>query len=431
MSVRPLLVRLFGAFVGAHPRHRLRLGFADGSGLDLFPDGGSPGIEIVFRTRAAERRSLVLFYAGLFDAYVAGDVEIRGDQALLRLAEMGVDAFDQLARRGRLARLAGYNPIVRLMQIAQEARQNNRDLARAKANAIFHYGLPPRFFELILGETVGYSEGYWPEGTTTLDQAKFNNYDLVCRKLMLRPGLKVAEVGAGWGWMPIHMAKAYGAEVTVLNPVPRQNDYMRARFARHGLADRIRLFERDHRELALEPETYDRYVSIGVYEHVGKDGYDAWIGSIAAALKPGGLGVLSTTAKMRREMTEYLTLKYVFPGGHIPSLPLTLQTMGAHGLKVVDVENLWPHYRRTVACWLANLESRWPEITRIDPALFDERFRRIWTMYLSGTVASFGGFIDLYHIVFVKGRDPDAHPWDRGRVLAGWQPAAGPVPIYP
>ena len=119
--------------------------------------------------------------------------------------------------------------------------------------------------------------------------------------------------------------------------------------------------------------------------------------------------MLSTTTKMVTEMTEYLTLKYIFPGGHLPSLPRTLETMGRHGLTLLDAENLWPHYRRTVECWLDNLERHWPEIHALDPEAFDERFRRIWTMYLGGTVEAFGSGLDLLHLTFVKGRDASFH----------------------
>jgi cyclopropane-fatty-acyl-phospholipid synthase len=213
--------------------------------------------------------------------------------------------------------------------------------------------------------------------------------------------------------MPLVMAKTYGVDVTVYNPVPRQNEYMRSRFARHGMAERIKVLERDHRDLRDEPEAYDRYVSVGVYEHVGKHGYRDWIESIAVALKPGGIGVLSTTTKMVRQMTEYLTLKYIFPGGHLPSLPLTLAMMDRFGLTVVDLENLWPHYRRTVACWRDNLDHHWEAIRTTDPSVFDERFRRIWTMYLEGTMETFQAGLDLFHIVFVKGRDPEFYPLTR------------------
>jgi cyclopropane-fatty-acyl-phospholipid synthase len=412
---------IIGYFVSRCPKYRVRVTYADGSRRDFYDGDGEPEIEIVFKTVRAERRSVLQFYQGLVEAYIDEEVDFLGDQPFRKLVEIGdVVLENPTGRRGRAAALFGKNPSVFAKQLLQEVRQNNNSMAQAKENAIHHYGLPPPFFEHLLGDTVGYSEGYWAAGTETLNQAKHNIYDYVARKLRLEPGHKVIEVGAGWGYMPMLMARAYGADVTVYNPVPRQNEYMRARFARHGL-DAIRLFEKDHRDLKDEPNRYDRYVSIGVYEHIGKDGYRDWIESIATALKPGGLGVISTTAKMRREMTDYLTLKYVFPGGHLPSLPLTLRVMRDCGLTMLDVENLWPHYARTARCWLDNLEREWPNISKIDPAIFTERFRRIWTMYLSGTSNTFRANLELVHIVFMKGRDEHAYPWSRDYMYRDWR----------
>jgi cyclopropane-fatty-acyl-phospholipid synthase len=420
--IRRAFSAIIGYFVSRCPTYRVRVTYSDGSSRD-FPDGrGEPDIRIVFKTRRAERRAVLQFYQGFVEAYIDEEVDILGEQPFRKLVEIADAVMENpTGRRSRTADLLRQNPLVWVKQVVQELSQNNRSIARARQNAIHHYGLPPGFFAHLLGDTVGYSEGYWPSGTATLNQAKHNVYDYVARKLCIEPGHKVVEVGAGWGYMPMLMARDYGAEVTVYNPVPRQNDYMRERFARHGLGDSIRVLEKDHRDLKDEPNSYDRYVSIGVYEHVGKDGYRDWIGSIATALKPGALGVISTTAKMRREMTDYLTLKYVFPGGHLPSLPLTLRVMRECGLTMLDVENLWPHYARTARCWLDNLEREWPAIQSIDPAIFTERFRRIWTMYLSGTSNTFRSNLELVHILFMKGRSERDYPWNRAYMYGDWR----------
>ena len=419
---RRAFTAIIGYFVSRCPKYRVRVSYADGSRHNFYDGEGEPEIEIVFKTARAERRAVLQFYQGLVEAYIDEEVDFVGEQAFRKLVEVGdVILENPTGRRGWAAALFGKNPIIFAKQLLQEVRQSNSSITQAKRNAIHHYGLPPAFFEYMLGDTVGYSEGYWPDGTETLNQAKHNIYDYVARKLRLEPGHRVIEVGAGWGYLPMLMARAYGADVTVYNPVPPQNDYMRERFVRHGLGAAIRLLEKDHRDLKDEPDTYDRYVSMGVYEHIGKDGYRAWIESIATALKPGGLGLISTTAKMRREMTDYLTLKYVFPGGHLPSLPLTLQVMRDCGLTMLDVENLWPHYARAARCWLGNLDLEWPNIQRVDPAIFTERFRRIWTMYLSGTSNTFRANLELVHILFMKGRDEKAYPWNRDYMYRDWR----------
>jgi len=413
---------IIGYFVSRCPKYRVRVTYADGSRRNFYDGHDEPEIHIVFKTARAERRSVLQFYQGLVEAYIDEEVDFIGDQPFRKLVEIGDAVLENpTGRRGWGAALFGKNPIVFAKQVWQEMRQNNRSRAQAERNAIHHYGLAPEFFHCLLGDTIGYSEGYWPAGTATLNQAKHNLYDYVARKLRLEPGHKVVEVGAGWGYLPLLMARDHGAEVTVYNPVPRQNDYMRQRFARHGFGDSIRILERDHRDLKAEPNAYDRYVSIGVYEHAGKDGSRDWIESIATALKPGGLGLISTTAKMRQEMTDYLTLKYIFPGGRVPSLPVTLGVMRECGLTIVDLENLWPHYARTARCWLDTLDREWQSIQNVDPAVFTERFRRTWTMYLSGISNTFRSNLELVHILFMKGRDERSHPWDRQYMYRDWR----------
>jgi len=385
--------------------------FADGSAYKNRP-GEKHRVLIRFKTRRAEWYAFLFFFEGLFESYIDGQVDLEGDQPIITLARMGhgIDLVPAAFWENLLR-----NPLNALRQAVQEWRQNNTNRAQAVCNAEFHYSLHPALFEHMLGETVGYSEGLWTADTKTLTQAKFNNYEYICWKLRLEPGMKVLEVGPGWGYMPIYMTKRYGVDVTVYNPVRRQNDYMRERFRRHGVGDKIRLVEGDHRDIAQERGRFDRFVSIGVHEHAGYSlrQYQLWAGSIAAALKDGGVGVVSTSSFMLRQMTNLLTLKYIFPGGHLPSLPDTLAAFDRSGLMLVEVENLWPHYQRTVDQWRQNFASHWSEIQKHDPAIFTERFRRAWTMYLEGTVEVFRDSLDLSHIVFTKGRNANYYPLGR------------------
>jgi cyclopropane-fatty-acyl-phospholipid synthase len=346
----------------------------------------------------------LFLYEGLFESFVSGDVDLEGEQPIATLARLGHSAGLTSGKSWfRLLR----NPLNELRQRAQESWQDGSGRAQDVRNADFHYSLNPALFEAMLGETVGYSEGLW-----TLNQAKFNNYEYVCRKLRLEPGMTVLEVGAGWGYMPIYMTKRYGVDVTVYNPVRRQNDYMRERFHRHGLGDKIRLVKGDHRDIVRESGRFDRFVSVGVHEHAGYSlkQYRLWAEAIAAALKDGGLGVVSTTSWMARQMTGLLTLKYIFPGGHVPSLPDTLAAFERAGLMLIEVESLWPHYQHTMDEWRKNFAKGWPEIQKSDPSVFTETFRRRWTMYLEATGEAFGDSLDLSHIVFAKGRRGDHFP---------------------
>ena len=384
----------------------LRVEFSDGSVYRNCPREEQSNVSIKFRTPRAEWHTLLFFYEGLFECFIEGDVDLEGDEPVATLARLGH------AASAKSPTPIVQNPLNKLRLWAQEWRQGGSGRAQASRNADFHYSLPFALFEAMLGDTLGYSEALWTAETKTLNQAKFNNYEYICRKLRLEPGMAVLEVGAGWGYMAIYMAKRYGVDVTIHNPVRRQNDYMRERFRRHGLSEKIRLVEGDHRDIVLGGGRFDRFVSIGVQEHAGYrlKQYRLWAESIAAALKEGGIGVVSTTSWMARKMTGLLALKYIFPGGHVPSLPDTLSAFDRAGLMLVGVENLWPQYQRTMNEWRKNFARAWPEIRKTDPGVFTERFRRRWTMYLEATGEAFGHSLDLSHIVFAKGRRADYLP---------------------
>ena len=386
--------------------YRLRVEFSNGNDWTNCGDGEAE-LTIRFKTRRAELRTLFYFYEGFFEKYIDQEIDFIGEHPVALICRMGQAADLSPDQQRRKPRVYPRNPFMLARKLLQERLQSNKSRAIAKQNADFHYAIHPKLFEEVLGETVGYSEGYWVAGTQNLNQAKHNNYEYICRKLDLKPGHRVLEVGSGWGFMPIYMVKNYAVTVTVYNPVKRQNDYMRARFARHAVGDKIRIVEGDHRDIVNEQKAgYDKFVSIGVHEHHGMkvERYDEWWASVAHVLAPGGVGIVSAASFIEYVATNFLTLKYIFPGGHIPSLPHELASMRRHGLTLMEIENLWPHYRRTISEWRKRFDERWLEIRNADPEFFDERFRRSWALYLDGTFEAFGTSLELSHIVFMQGR---------------------------
>ncbi len=392
--IRALIRRIVDS-VADGGKYHLKVVFSDGSTYHS-TRLGEPDVALVFRRRSAERRMALGGVFEFLEAYFDGGIDVVGEQGLRKLVN--------LAYRKPFGRFE--HPLTFVKRCLLEWRQNNRNMARAKRNATFHYGLPTEFFHLVLGDTYGYSEGLWLEDTGGLDEAQHNNFDRICQKLRLGPGVKLIEVGPGWGYLSMLAAQKYGADVTAYGLVGSQNDAMRSLMQSRNFRGKLTLVEKDHRELANEPAAYDRFVSVGVHEHAGRDCNEQWIRSIALGLRSGGIGLISATFNMRKRPTNYCTIRHIFPGGYIPSLAETLLLMEKYGLDVRAIENVSYHYHRSVDQWLKNFDQNWERIHAIDPARFDEKFRRTWLFYLGGAAETFEAaheIINCYHITFVKG----------------------------
>ena len=173
-----------------------------------------------------------------------------------------------------------------------------------------------------------------------------------------------------------------------------------------GLGDRVRILERDHRELGADGRQYDRYVSVGVYEHAQEKHLDDWIRSISRGLREGGIGVLHFIGHQQKRETNYFIRRHVFPGCYVPGFDETVAVMSKYGLEVLQVENLRRHYALTLDCWAENFTKNWTKIRALDPTCFDERFRRRWEAYFRLCAEGFRASSNLqrlYQITFSKG----------------------------
>jgi cyclopropane-fatty-acyl-phospholipid synthase len=364
----------------------------------VLPDGsrcltgtGDPAFELVFRSHAALVSCVARGHIGLLDAYFDQTLDIEGDLGAVLALGMA-SGFDQ---RGHLLN-AAENKL-------HELRLSNHSRERAKANARFHYGLGTAFYRLWLDEPLMmYTCGYWPEGTQTLEQAQQQKIDHVCRKLRLAAGERFIDVGCGFGGFMFRALEKIGALGTGLNNTTEQVDWLRDEIARRGLSSQLTVREADFRDV---DGPYDKLVSIGVLEHAGRDQLAEVVKAHAGFLKPGGLGMLHFIGHVGRFDTELFIRKHVFPGGWIPSLAEVITEMERSGLEVVDIENLRRHYAPTLDAWRERFDRNWPAIHALDPQRFDERFRRIWRVYLVGCAEMFrspAGYTHLFQIVFSK-----------------------------
>jgi len=351
-----------------------------------------PVVHVIFRTRGSQLRVLAFGHIGLLEGYFAGTVDIEGD--LRQLFRFGMDS--RISKRPKLP--------VRLRNRWHEWRFSNRSLARAKANARFHYGLGKEFYSQWLDmPLMMYTCAYWKDDTRTVEEAQRNKIEHVCRKIRLAEGERFLDVGSGFGGFLFHAYERFGALGTGINTTTEQVEEVRRDIEQRGLADRLRVVEADFREVQGQ---FDKLVSVGTLEHAGPDQLGAVVKAHADSLKPGGLGMLHFIGHVEPRETEFFIRQYVFPGGWIPSLAETLVEMRKCGLEILEVENLRRHYALTLDAWAERFDARWDSIHRLDPQRFDERFRRIWRTYLYACAEMFrspAGETNLFQITFSKG----------------------------
>ncbi|MFI6935706.1 class I SAM-dependent methyltransferase [Streptomyces sp. NPDC050287] len=370
---------------------------------------GPPGAPtLVVRNRRAVRRLLWKpGELGLARAWVAGDLDIEGDlyAALDLMAgfvwERGEDARTlaqalrdpdvRAAVRGLFA-LAG--PPIPPAPPREEVRRPRRGLhtKHSDKRAIsHHYDVGNDFYELVLGPSMVYSCAYWPAPESdggTLETAQRDKLELVSRKLALKPGLRLLDVGCGWGSMAIHAAREHGVSVVGITLSQEQAAYARKRVAGEGLTDRVEIRVQDYRDVTDGP--YDAISSIGMAEHVGSQRYLEYAENLFQLLKPGGRLLNHQIARrpQRDESTydidEFIDA-YVFPDGELAPVGTTVTQLERAGFEVRDVESIREHYALTLRRWVANLEADWPRAVR----LTSPGRARVWRLYMAASALAF------------------------------------------
>jgi cyclopropane-fatty-acyl-phospholipid synthase len=375
--MRPLLDGILKRFI------------VEGSLSVLYPDGrvatygGSlPGPEagIELRTRRAVRRlitdpSLALGECYMDDTlvplgctiYEVADVLLHNQM----LSHQHLGSELQTFRRTLLRRWAQWNPT-----------------KRAQRNVAHHYDLDDRLYAQFLDRDWQYSCAYFPRGGETLEQAQVAKKRHIAAKLLLdRPGLEVLDIGCGWGGMALTLARDYGARVLGITLSKEQLARARARAAEAGLSDQVRFEMLDYRDPALlAAGPFDRVVSVGMFEHVGINHYASFFRTLRGLLAPGGMALLHAIGRMDGpSATNPWVAKYIFPGGYSPALSEVFPAVEHSGLFATDVEILRLHYAETLRCWRRRFAARRDVVA----GLYDERFCRMFELYLAGSEIAF------------------------------------------
>jgi len=364
------------------PKASFAIEFWDGDSITI---GDKPKFILKLKSLSGAKKILRDGYLGFGESYMNGDVEIENDlQELLRLG-ISID-FDGVQM-----------PSWQKIRFFILSLLNSDTAKIAPKNISYHYDKGNEFYELYLDKTMTYSCAYYRNGNDSLEEAQLNKYEHICRKLLLNRGESILDIGCGWGGMLIYAAQKYGVIGTGITLSKNQYEYAGNKIKELSLQDNIKILYKDYRELSGK---FDKIVSIGMFEHVGKKFIPVFVKKISSLLKREGLGLLHTIGKDAPSPIDPWTSNYIFPGAYLPVLDEILSEMGKNGFSILDVENLRLHYAKTLDQWAENYESNVEKVKK----MFDDKFVRQWRLFLNGASAGFKyGMSCLYQILFTKG----------------------------
>jgi cyclopropane-fatty-acyl-phospholipid synthase len=381
-------------------------------------DGSEAGPEdaplIEFTSRRALRRILWSpGQLGLSRAYVAGEINAHGDifAAFAALSSAGKFAepgpFSPLTPREvwtlvttavRLGAL-GPNPAPPPEEARVEKHGRRHSKKRDAAAISHHYDVGNDFYRLVLGPSLVYSCAVWSDDGRTLEDAQEEKIDLVCRKLGLVPGMRVLDVGCGWGSFALHAAERYGVSVVGITLSTEQAELARKRVAEAGLTERVEIRIQDYRDVNDGP--YDAVSSVGMSEHVGREQLSRYVSQLHGLLRPGGRLLnhsISWNAGPSEDDPDSFIPRYVFPDGGMVSLGELVVALEGGGFEVLDVEALRRHYALTLRAWVKNLEEQWDEAVR----LTSDGRARVWRLYMASSALGFEGGLTGVNQVLVQ-----------------------------
>jgi cyclopropane-fatty-acyl-phospholipid synthase len=400
---RMLLARLLHTIVRTG---RLTLIDAAGRTHRFGAEDARPGAAVRLHDRALHRRLALRPKLAFGEAYMDGTLTLEEGTVydLLDVLGLNVAHYEAMPLARVMSRLGHW---VRLLE--------PHGVGHARRNAAHHYDLSGRLYDLFLDKDRQYSCAYFTNNNKTLDEAQHDKKRHLAAKLLLAPGLKILDIGSGWGGLALYLARVGQADVTGVTLSSEQHRAANERAKAEGLASRVRFHLRDYRE---EPGRYDRIVSVGMFEHVGAAHYRTFFRKLKQLLTDDGVALLHSIGRMSPPGTTNPWLrKYIFPGGYTPALSETVAAIEREGLWITDVEILRLHYADTLREWRRRFGENRAEIAR----LYDERFCRMWEFYLAGCEVAFRRLDQMVFQIQLAKRQ-DAVPLTRDYML-DWERA--------
>ncbi|EHH67196.1 SAM-dependent methyltransferase [Gluconobacter morbifer] len=339
--------------------------------------GSKPGLEagLHLLTKRAERALVLNSGLAFGEEYMAGELKPKGCSFETLLTVLMINIEDQ----GHI-----FSELEARFRYVTRALKTLNSLKRSRRNVAHHYDLNGRLYDLFLDKDRQYSCAYFQCADMTLEEAQeAKKRHIACKLNLDRPGLEVLDIGCGWGGMALTLAKDYGAQVLGITLSREQLDVSRRRAKEEGLDKQVRFELLDYRKIRHQ---FDRIVSVGMFEHVGQPQFERFFNQIKACLRPDGVALIHSIGRMDGPGTTNPWIqKYIFPGGYSPALSETLAAVEKSGLWVTDCEILRLHYARTIAEWRKRFDANRDRILE----MYDERFLRMFEMYLVGSELAF------------------------------------------
>lgn len=276
----------------------------------------------------------------------------------------------------------------------------------SKKNVSYHYDVSNDFYSLWLDPTLTYSCAYFKKEDDSLERAQLDKHEHIFKKLQLKKGETLVDIGCGWGGMMFYAAENYGVKCEGYTLSENQYNYVLEEIKKRNVADLVKVYLKDYREVEGQ---FDKFVSIGMFEHVGKKFYPVFFDVVKKILKPEGIGLLQTIGSSEDKPSDPWVTKYIFPGGFIPALQVIVKIMNQKDLVFFDIEDLRRHYGKTLDKWIEGFEKNIDKIRKVLTKSLGsleraEEFVRMWRLYLNASSVSFkAGNSHLYQIIFTNG----------------------------
>jgi cyclopropane-fatty-acyl-phospholipid synthase len=380
---------LLADIIGPQPVVPCQIHLWDGSELSF---GKPPAFRLEFRSEAALDSLLADPSMGFGEAYVKGDIEVEGDFGAAMALAYQQDLFSRLSP-------------VQKAHICWLNIKRRTSLHQARRDVQSHYDRGNAFYQLWLDKGLNYSCAYFRKPDDSLEKAQEQKIAYILHKVRLRPGQRLLDIGCGWGSLVLEAARAYDARAVGITLSKQQCKLARERITEAGFEKRVEIRLADYRELRAEKEgAFDRIVSVGMFEHVGRENILTFFQKVSELLRPKGLLLLHTIGRVKPEPMDLWIRTYIFPGTYLPAVGQLLEASEDAGFDFLDFEDLRQHYDRTLEYWAERFEAHLAEVRD----MMGDAFVRMWRLYLNGCQMAFRhGQLRVFQLLSSLGRRDD------------------------